>query len=66
MALTQGKAGRAFILDHMLSTLKEPREGMSEYAPRVESIKINPDKIREIIGKGGEVIQRLPPRPVRT
>jgi polyribonucleotide nucleotidyltransferase len=59
IALTQGKAGRAFILEHMLSTLKEPRDTMSEYAPRVESIQINPDKIREIIGKGGEVIQKI-------
>ncbi len=59
LALTQGKAGRAFILEHMLSTLKGPRDAMSEYAPRVESIQINPDKIREIIGKGGEVIQKI-------
>ncbi len=57
--LTQGKAGRAFILEHMLTTLKEPRNVMSEFAPRVESIHINPDKIREIIGKGGEIIQKI-------
>lgn len=58
-ALQKGKIGRAFILDHMLTTLAEPRAAMSQYAPRVESIKINPDKIREIIGKGGEVIQKI-------
>ncbi len=58
-ALTQGKEGRAFILRHMLETLPEPRKEMSPYAPRVESISINPDKIREIIGKGGETIQRI-------
>ena len=58
-ALEQGKAGRAFILEHMLTTLKEPRDKLSEYAPHVESIQINPDKIREVIGKGGEVIQRI-------
>lgn len=57
-ALKQGKEGRAFILDHMLTTISEPGE-MSPYAPRVESIQINPDKIREIIGKGGETIQRI-------
>lgn len=57
-ALAKGKAGRAKILEHMISVISEPK-AMSEYAPRVESIKINPDKIREIIGKGGETIQRI-------
>lgn len=58
-ALLQGREGRAFILDHMLTTLSTPRGEMSPYAPRVESIQINPDKIREIIGKGGETIQKI-------
>ena len=58
-ALLQGKEGRAHILEHMLSVIAEPRKEMSPYAPRVESIKINPDKIREVIGKGGETIQRI-------
>jgi polyribonucleotide nucleotidyltransferase len=58
-ALKQGKDGRAHILEHMLSTIKGPKSEMSPYAPRVESIKINPDKIREIIGKGGETIQKI-------
>lgn len=58
-ALMQGKTGRAHILEHMLTVLPEPRKEMSPYAPRVESITINPDKIREIIGKGGEMIQRI-------
>lgn len=58
-ALLQGREGRAFILEHMLTTLAEPRKEMSPYAPRVESIHINPDKIREVIGKGGEMIQRI-------
>jgi polyribonucleotide nucleotidyltransferase len=58
-ALQQGKQGRAFILDHMLKTLAEPRPELSPYAPRVESITINPDKIREVIGKGGETIQKI-------
>ncbi len=57
-ALTQGKDGRAHILEHMIGTISEPK-AMSPYAPRVESIQINPDKIREIIGKGGETIQRI-------
>lgn len=58
-ALEQGKEGRAHILAHMLETMPEPRGEMSPYAPRVESITINPDKIREIIGKGGETIQKI-------
>lgn len=58
-ALLQGKDGRAEILAHMLTTIKEPRDTMSPYAPRVESIQINPAKIREIIGKGGETIQKI-------
>lgn len=57
-ALEQGKEGRAEILRHMLTVIEGPGE-MSPYAPRVESVKINPDKIREIIGKGGETIQRI-------
>lgn len=58
-ALMQGKDGRAHILEHMLTTIAEPKSELSPYAPRVESIKINPDKIREVIGKGGEVIQKI-------
>jgi polyribonucleotide nucleotidyltransferase len=58
-ALDQAKAGRGHILDHMLSVMSTPRTEMSPYAPRVESIKINPDKIREVIGKGGEMIQKI-------
>jgi polyribonucleotide nucleotidyltransferase len=58
-AIDQGKEGRAHILNHMLTTLAAPRDEMSPYAPRVESIQINPDKIREIIGKGGETIQKI-------
>jgi polyribonucleotide nucleotidyltransferase len=57
-ALEQGKDGRAHILAHMVTTISEPA-AMSPYAPRVESISINPDKIREIIGKGGETIQKI-------
>jgi len=58
-ALVQAKEGRAFILDHMLGTLSMPRKQISPYAPRVESIKINPDKIREVIGKGGDTINKI-------
>ena len=58
-ALEQGKDGRAQILEHMLTTLDKPRKDLSPYAPRVEAIMINPDKIREVIGKGGETIQKI-------
>jgi polyribonucleotide nucleotidyltransferase len=58
-ALLQGKEGRQHILEHMLTTIAEPRAELSPYAPRVESIKINPDKIRDVIGKGGETIQKI-------
>jgi polyribonucleotide nucleotidyltransferase len=58
-ALEQAKGGRAEILAHMLSVLPEPRKELSPYAPRVETMQINPDKIREVIGKGGETIQRI-------
>ncbi|HSX18389.1 MAG TPA: polyribonucleotide nucleotidyltransferase [Candidatus Saccharimonadales bacterium] len=58
-ALEQGKEGRAEILRHMIETIPEPRKQMSPYAPRVESISINPEKIREVIGKGGETINKI-------
>ncbi len=59
LALEQGKAGRAHILAHMIEVMPEARKEMSPYAPRVEAIKINPDKIREVIGKGGETINKI-------
>lgn len=58
-ALTASKPGRAFILKHMLETLSAPREKLSKYAPRIEKIMINPDKIGAIIGKGGEMINKI-------
>lgn len=58
-ALETAKAGRAHILDHMLTTIAAPRVSLSPYAPRIEKIKINPDKIGAVIGKGGEVINKI-------
>ena len=58
-AIHQGNVGRAIILEHMLTTLDAPRKDLSPYAPRIESMHINPDKIRDIIGKGGETINRI-------
>ncbi len=58
-AISGAKSGRAFILDHMMTTLAAPRTALSPYAPRIEKIKINPDKIGAVIGKGGEVINKI-------
>jgi polyribonucleotide nucleotidyltransferase len=58
-ALNQANAGRIHILNKMLETLKDAREEVSPHAPKIVSIKINPDKIRDIIGPGGKVIRAL-------
>jgi polyribonucleotide nucleotidyltransferase len=58
-ALVKSKAGRAEILQHLLSTLDGSRKDLSPHAPRVEAITINPDKIRDVIGKGGETINKI-------
>ena len=58
-ALKQAKQGRAKILTHMLRTIAEPRAELSPYAPRIEKILVNPDKIGSIIGKGGETINKI-------
>ncbi len=58
-ALEAAKPGRAHILKHMLETLAAPRATLSPYAPRIEKIMINPDKIGAVIGKGGETINRI-------
>lgn len=58
-ALMQGKEGRAHILKHMIETIAEPRKELSPYAPRIEKLMIKPEKIREVIGKGGEVINKI-------
>ena len=58
-ALQKGKVGRAHILQHMIETIQAPREKLSPYAPRIEKIKINPEKIGAIIGKGGETINKI-------
>ncbi|KRG77559.1 polynucleotide phosphorylase/polyadenylase [Stenotrophomonas ginsengisoli] len=58
-ALAQAKGGRLHILGEMAKALTAPREELSDYAPRLLTIKIHPDKIREVIGKGGSVIQAI-------
>ncbi|CAN1569809.1 Pnp Polyribonucleotide nucleotidyltransferase (polynucleotide phosphorylase) [Rhabdaerophilaceae bacterium] len=59
VALTQAKAGRLHILGKMADALTAPRGQLGQYAPRIETIKINPDKIREVIGSGGKVIREI-------
>ncbi len=58
-ALGQAREGRAFIMEHMLETIDAPRSELSPYAPRIETIQIPVDKIRDVIGSGGKVIRGL-------
>ncbi|MFO7555160.1 MAG: polyribonucleotide nucleotidyltransferase [Desulfobacterales bacterium] len=58
-ALDQARTGRLFILEKMMEAIKVPREQISPYAPKIIIIKINPDKIREIIGPGGKIIRAI-------
>ena len=58
-ALEKAKTGRLFILETMLEAIAEPRKEMSPHAPRIETIQIDPDDIRLVIGKGGETIQKI-------
>jgi polyribonucleotide nucleotidyltransferase len=58
-ALEQARQGRLFILDKMKEAIPGPREQLSEFAPRIEQIKIDTDKIGAVIGKGGETIRGL-------
>ncbi len=58
-ALAQAKKGRLQILDHMMTTIDAVRPNLSEYAPKVKMIRINPDKIKDVIGSGGKIIQEI-------
>jgi polyribonucleotide nucleotidyltransferase len=58
-ALEQAREARLFVLDKMLAVLPKPRSEMSPYAPRITTIMINPDKIRDIIGPGGKMIRKI-------
>jgi polyribonucleotide nucleotidyltransferase len=58
-ALTQAREGRTFILGEMAKVISTPRAEMSEYAPRLLTMKVHPDKIREVIGKGGVTIRAI-------
>jgi len=58
-ALEQARKGRMHILGKMLEVISEPRKELSKYAPKIEIIHINPEKIRDVIGPGGKVINRI-------
>jgi len=58
-ALKQAREGRLFILNKMLEVIREPRKSLSPYAPKILTMKIHPDKIREVIGAGGKIINRI-------
>ncbi len=59
VALDQARAGRLHILDAMDQVIREPRAKMSEWAPSIITLKIDPEKIRDVIGKGGAVIRQI-------
>jgi len=59
VALAQAREGRLHILDQMAKVLREPRAKMSEWAPSIITLKIDPEKIRDVIGKGGAVIRQI-------
>lgn len=58
-ALEQAREGRMFIMEKMLDTIDSPREELSGFAPRIQTIKINPDKIGAVIGPGGKMIRKI-------
>ncbi|GAE36078.1 polyribonucleotide nucleotidyltransferase [Halalkalibacter akibai] len=58
-ALAQAKRGRMVILDNMLSAIAESRQELSTYAPKIMTMKINPDKIRDVIGPSGKMINKI-------
>lgn len=58
-ALEQARDGRMYIMEKMLDTIDAPREDLSPYAPRIQTLKINPDKIGAVIGPGGKTIRKI-------
>ncbi|MBV6712968.1 polyribonucleotide nucleotidyltransferase [Paenibacillus chitinolyticus] len=58
-ALDQAKAGRTFIMNKMLERISEPKKELSAYAPKIVVMQINPDKIRDVIGAGGKIINKI-------
>ena len=59
LALEQARIGRLHILEKMLESIKEPRETVSKYAPKIVNFSIDPDYIKDVIGSGGKVINKI-------
>lgn len=58
-SLEQAKKGRLYILDKMMERIAEPKKELSQYAPKIVTMQINPDKIRDVIGAGGKIINKI-------
>ncbi|AJS59121.1 polyribonucleotide nucleotidyltransferase [Paenibacillus sp. IHBB 10380] len=58
-ALNQAKEGRMFILGKMMEAIQQPRSNLSQYAPKIMTLQINPDRIRDVIGAGGKIINKI-------
>jgi len=58
-ALYQAKEGRFFIIEKLRDTIPEPREDISQYAPRITTLKVRPEKVRDVIGSGGKNIRQI-------
>ena len=58
-ALNQAREGRLYIMDKMLQVISKPRKELSKYAPKIITFNINPDKIKDVIGSGGKVINKI-------
>lgn len=58
-ALYQAKEGRIFIIEKLTQTIAQPREDISKYAPRITTIKVKPEKVRDVIGSGGKNIRQI-------
>jgi polyribonucleotide nucleotidyltransferase len=59
MALHQAKEGRLFIIEKLRETIAEPRNDISKYAPRITTLKVRPEKVRDVIGSGGKNIRQI-------
>jgi polyribonucleotide nucleotidyltransferase len=59
MALNQAKEGRLFIIEKLRQTIAEPRKDISKYAPRITTLKVKPEKVRDVIGSGGKNIRQI-------
>jgi polyribonucleotide nucleotidyltransferase len=59
MALQQAKEGRLFIIEKLRETIAQPREDISKYAPRITTLKVRPEKVRDVIGSGGKNIRQI-------